>query len=127
MLCFLESFFLLLVDNIVEVVLHQDRDHGVGGHPEIESRQSHPQIQKSFVFDTLEETIHEILVGKHTLSVYITNYLLGFIFRILVLMLSKGSEPTEAEIPAVADPNSLMKVVSLVSLRYFCRSSLTSL
>ncbi len=117
----------LLVDDVVEVVLHQDRNHGKRSHPEVVGFDSHPHTQEALVLDTLHCAVDDSLVGEHSLSVYIKYNLLGFIFRILTFMLSKGREPMDADTPEIADPMSLIAVVSFVSPIHFCSFSFASL
>lgn len=88
-------------------------------YSEIECRQTDPEAEESLVFDRFNETIEYVFVGKLAGGIWIKKYILGFIFKILVFTLSKGRDPTEAEIPEIADPKSLMKVVSLVSFSIF--------
>lgn len=121
------SLSFLFVNEIVEVVLHQDGNHRKRSYSEIVGLYSHPQAEKTFVFDCLHRTVHDALVGKHSLRVYIEKILLGLIFRIFTFMLSKGREPKEAETPEIADPISLIAVVSFVSCIQCCNFSLASL
>lgn len=127
MLYFLESLLLFrqIFDKVVDVVLDQNGNHGMGSHSEIKSWQTNPQIKETLVSHALNKTVNNVLIRKHSLSIYVTTAILGFIFKILVLTLSNGRDPTDAVMPAMADPKSLIKVVSLVSFKYFCNSSLT--
>lgn len=114
-------------EEVVEEVLQEDGDHGVGSNPGVVGGEADPQAQNSFVFDALAEAVDEALVGQHSLGVLIVWFLLGFILRTLVLTLSKGREQTETATPEMAEATRRMFMVSFFSPRYFCSCSLDSL
>ena len=64
----LESLF-LLAEVVVDVVLHQDGDHSVRSHSEVESGKTHPQTQEALVFDSLQKTVNNVFVGQHALII----------------------------------------------------------
>jgi hypothetical protein len=56
-------------EEVVEEVLQEDGDHGVGRNPGVIGGEAHPQAQYALVLDALGEAVNESLVGQHTLRV----------------------------------------------------------
>lgn len=66
----LRSFFLFVfVQIFVDVILNQDRDHGVGGNSEIISGKTNPQIQEPFMLNSFCEAVKHVFVGKGAVSI----------------------------------------------------------
>lgn len=96
----------------MDIVLCKDGDHGMRCPSTVVGWQSHPQAQKALVSYGFSKTVENILVRKFSFLIYIAMNILLFILRIFVFMLSKGRDPTEATTPDIADPKSLINVVS---------------
>lgn len=116
-----------LGENVVEEVLREEGDHGVGGHPAVVGGEPHPQSQHSLVGDALPEAVEDPPVEQFPLLIYIVGCLPGFIFMILVLTLSKGSEITDTATPEMADEISRTASVSSSWPTAFIRASFDSL
>lgn len=110
-------------EEVVEEVLKEYGDHGVGGNPGVVGGEADPQALDSFIADAPGEAVDEAGVGQHALSVWVEAQVLGFILRILVLTLSKGSDISDTAMPDIADATNRMFIVSFFSPRYACRSS----
>ena len=111
-----KSFLLLLIaDEVVNVVLREDGDHGMRGDPEVVGGDADPQAQHSLLGHRFYEAVHHVLIGQLARGIYIGHLLLAFIFRIFVFTLSKGSDPSEADIPDNAEANSRIDIVSFFS------------
>jgi hypothetical protein len=63
-----------LLEEVMQEVLSQDRDHCVRRDPHVVGRDADPQSQHSLVLDALREAVQEARVRQHSLLICVTTH-----------------------------------------------------
>lgn len=100
----------------MEEVLSQNSDHSMRSNPDIESGETDPKTNNSFISDALLETVEETSIRFLSIRTYMIRYVPFFCFIIFVFTLSKGKVIKAMETPEIADATNLVDIDSVFSL-----------